>query len=149
MFEIREIPYQELEHTVGFDAVVNEYKEETSNPAIGSPSVQFERYRALAELGSLKCVGAFEEGVLIGLVHVLFAKSQHYDFPVASIESFYLRVAYRKGTNGLRLIRAVKDLVKREGAPGVVFMAPPGTAYEKVCRKLGMLHTHSAYWYKV
>ena len=149
MFEIRELPYQELEHTTGFDAVVNEYKDETSNSAIGSPSVQFERYRDLDRLGSLKCVGAFEEGVLVGLVGVLFAKSQHYDFPVASIESFYLRKAYRKGTNGLRLIRAVKGLVKREGAPGVIFMAPPETNYERVCRKLGMVHTHSAYWCKV
>ncbi len=149
MFEIRELPYRELEQCQGFAEVVAEYQEATTNPAIGAPSVQFDRYRELDALGTLKCLGAFADNALVGLSSVLFARSQHYGFPIASIDSFYLRKDYRTGTNGLRLIRAVKALVKNEGAPGVVFMAPPDTNYEKVCQRLGMVHTHSAYWWKV
>ena len=149
MFEIRELPYHELERCPGFLAVVNEYEDETQNPVIGNPSVQFERYRDLDTLGTLKCVGAFSNDLLVGLASILVARSQHYAFPIASIESFYLRKEYRKGTNGLRLINAAKSLAKSEGAPGLVFMAPPGTSYEKVCKKLGMVHTHTAYWCKV
>lgn len=149
MLEIRELTYRELEASRGFAEVVAEYKDETSNPAIGSPTVQFERYRELDALGTLKCLGAFEEGELVGLVGVMLARSQHYPFPIASIESFYLRKAFRKGTNGLRLIRAAKELVKKQGAPGLVFMTPPGTNYERVCQRLGMIPTHIAYWCKV
>lgn len=149
MFEIRELTYRELEASQGFAEVVEEYLQETSNPAIGGATVQPERYEELDALGTLKCIGAFADGLLVGLVGILFSRSQHYAFPIASIESFYLCKDYRKGTNGLRLIRAAKELVKKEGAPGLVFMAPPGTSYEQVCKKLGMVPTHIAYWCKV
>ena len=149
MLEIHELSYQELEQCPGFLDVATEYQQETQNMAIGNPSVQFERYRELDKLGRIKCLGAFDGKTLVGLVGVMFACSQHYAFPIASMESFYLRKAYRKGTNGLRLINAVKDLVRREGAPGLVFMAPPGSTYNVLCKKLGMAHTHNAWWCKV
>lgn len=149
MFEIRELTYRELEQCPGFLDVATEYQQETQNMAIGNPSVQFERYRELDKLGKLKCLGAFEDGVLVALVGVTLARSQHYAFPIATMESFYLRKAHRKGANGLRLINAVKALVRREGAPGLVFMAPPGSTYDVLCEKLGMAHTHNAWWCKV
>ncbi len=149
MFEIHELTYRELEQCPGFLDVATEYQQETQNMAIGNPSVQFDRYRELDKLGKLKCLGAFDGKTLVGLVGVMFARSQHYAFPIASMESFYLRKDYRKGTNGLRLINAVKDLVRREGAPGLVFMAPPGSTYDVLCEKLSMTHTHNAYWCKV
>nr|DAU11264.1 MAG TPA: acetyltransferase domain containing protein [Caudoviricetes sp.] len=148
MFEIRELTYRELEQCPGFLAVATEYQQETQNMAIGNPSVQFERYRELDKLGKLKCLGAFEDGALVGLVGVTLARSQHYAFPIATMESFYLRKAHRKGANGLRLLRATKEMAKREGAPGLVIMAPPGSSYDKLCEKLGMVHTHNAYWCK-
>lgn len=148
MFETREISYRVESESPGFQETVAEYLAETQNPGIGSPEIQFDRYKELNAAGSLKCVGAFEAEELVGLAHVTFARSQHYPFPIASIESFYLRKAFRKGTNGLKFLNAVKKMVKASGAPGLVFMAPPGSGYDKLCEKLGMLHTHNAWWCK-
>lgn len=148
MFETREISYIVESESPGFQETVAEYQAETQNPGIGIPEIQFDRYKELNATGSIKCVGAFEGGELVGLAHVTFARSQHYPFPIASIESFYLRKSFRKGMNGLKFLRAVKKMVKASGAPGLVFMAPPGSDYDKLCERLGMLHTHNAWWCK-
>lgn len=148
MFETREISYMVESESPGVQETVAEYLAETKNLGIGLPEIQFDRYKELNATGSIKCVGAFEAGELVGLAHVSFARSQHYPFPIASIESFYLRKAFRKGMNGLKLLRAVKKMVKAAGAPGLVFMAPPGSDYDKLCERLGMLHTHNAWWCK-
>lgn len=149
MLEIRELTYQELEQSPGFEETVTEYAAETANEAIGTPKIQRSRYRELSSLGKIQCLGAFEGDKVVGLAVVFFSQSQHYPFPIASIESFYLRKDYRKGGNGLGLLHAVKHMVKAEGAPGLVFMAPPGSTYAALCAKLGMTHTHNAYWCKV
>lgn len=148
MFEIRESTYQELEQRPGFLDVVAEYADETANPAIGSPTVMFERYRVLDKLGMLRWLCVLKGDECVGFASVMFAKSQHYAFPIASIESFYLRKDYRKGTLGLRLVKRASALAKSEGAPGLVFMAPPGSNYDKLCERLGMTHTHNAWWCK-
>ncbi len=147
--QIREVPFALVGLAEGFEELIKEYSEETANPAIGEPKALIERYQFLNEQGRLKVIGAFEEDRLVGIATVMIAKSQHYPFPVASIESLYLMKEVRKGTNGVRLLRGVKRVVKESGAPGIAFMAPPGSRYDKFCEVTGMTHTHNVWWYKL
>jgi hypothetical protein len=147
--QVKEVPFALVGLTEGFEDLVKEYSEETANPSIGEPRALLERYQFLNELGRLKVIGVFEEDRIVGIAGVMIAKSQHYPFPVASIESLYLMKKARKGTNGVRLLRGVKQVVKESGAPGIAFMAPPGSRYDKFCEVTGMTHTHNVWWYKL
>ena len=135
--------------TEGFSLWAAEYATETSNEAIGTPEVQFGRYKELDEKGSLRCVAVLEDGYLVGGAVLMVTSSQHYAFPIVGVDSIYLRIAYRKGRTGVDLLNAVKAVAKREGAPGMTFMAPPGSNLDKLCACLGMVNTHKAYWCNV
>ena len=56
--------------------------------------------------------------------------------------------AWRRGRTGLDLLGCAKAVAAKEGAPGFTFMAPPGSAFDKLCDRLGMTHTHNCYWCK-
>lgn len=148
MTEIRRTTFEELYRAEGFQELVDEYIGETANKNIGDPKAQFDRYRMLEYGGSLYCIGAFDEGRPVGVAAIQVSYSQHYPFPIAAVESFYLRKAWRKGRTGLRLLREIKALTRQLGAPGCVFMAPPDSSLDKLCSRLGMSNTHKAYWCK-
>ncbi len=146
MFEVRELPFTELEASPGFDELVKEYIDETANPAVPSPKPLSERYRLIDELGLLRGIGAYDGEKIVGIAGVLIAKSQHYPYPICSMESFFLRKEWRKGSNGLKLLAKAKEIAKDVGAPGLAIMTPPNGNYDKLCNALGMVHTHNAWW---
>lgn len=148
MIEIKHTTFEELFHMEGFKELVEEYSAETANKAIGSPMVQFDRYRQLEYTGSLYCVVALDKAKVVGVAGLLVAQSQHYAFPIVAVESFYLRKAWRKGRAGLRLLKEIKETTWKLGAPGCSFMAPPDSSLDHLCSLLGMTHTHNAYWCK-
>ena len=84
----------------------------------------------------------------IGAAALLVTQSQHYPFPLVGVDAFYLRKAWRRGRTGLDLLGCAKAVAAKEGAPGFTFMAPPGSAFDKLCDRLGMTHTHNCYWCK-
>lgn len=143
--------FEELHALNGFSELVKEYALETANPAIGAPAPQLQNYEELDKEGNLVCVGCvdIDSGLLVGLAGLRISKSQHYAFPLVAIDGFYLLKAFRKGSAGLRLLKAIKLEVSRIGSPGLVFMAPPGSRFDALCGKLGMTHTHNAYWCRV
>lgn len=132
----------------GWDEWEAEYIEETANPAIGSAGAQLDRLRDLDKKGQLRCLALTEETTLIGAAILLLTQSQHYLFPLIAVESIFLRKAWRKGSTGLHMLGCIKAMAKHEGAPGFTFMAPPGTALDRLCQLRGMTHTHNCYWCK-
>lgn len=146
MLNVRELPFTELEANLGFKELVAEYIAETSNPAVPNAQPMIERYRLMNELGTLRAIGAFDGDIVVGLCGVLVAQSQHHPFPICSMESFFLRKAWRKGSNGLRLLNKAKEITKDVGAPGLAIMTPPQGNYNELCKTLGMVHTHNAWW---
>ena len=133
----------------GLQSLIEEYANETGNPAIGKPDVQMSRYFDLYEKGLLRVITAAEDGKLVGLVALVVSPSQHYGFPIVSVESIFLSKAYRKGALGLKLLATAKSVAKKEGAPGMAIMAPPGSSLDKLCQRFGYVNTHKAYWCNV
>ncbi len=147
--KVKALTFQELETSKGFAELVNEYIAETANMAGTRPQIISESYRALSDAGKFRSIGAYDGDTVVGFAGVLINESRHYAHPICSMEALYLRSPWRKGTNGLRLINKAKELAKEAGSPGLAFMAPPGSRYDKFCEATGMTHTHNAYWCKL
>lgn len=148
LIEYQEVSFNELYDVDGWTDWVTEYINETANPAIGAAEAQVSRYAALDKDGQLRCVAVLDDGRLVGAAVLLVTQSQHYPFPLVGVDAFYLRKAWRRGRTGLDLLGCAKAVAAKEGAPGFTFMAPPGSAFDKLCDRLGMTHTHNCYWCK-
>ena len=148
MIEYQELSFGELYDLDGWTDWVTEYINETANPVIGAAEAQVSRYAALDKDGQLRCVAVLDDGRLVGAAALLVTQSQHYPFPLVGVDAFYLRKAWRRGRTGLDLLGCAKAVAAKEGAPGFTFMAPPGSAFDKLCDRLGMTHTHNCYWCK-
>ncbi len=129
-----------------FRAWVDEYIEECRNDNVAVPGFFEEKYRAAEAAGTLRTIVATDGERLAGAAWLQVTKAAHYNFPLVAVDGFYLRKAWRKGRIGLDFLKAAKEAAKAEGAPGLVFMAPPDSTLDKLCVRLGMTNTHKAYW---
>ena len=139
-------PLSRLTQHPEFQAWVNEYIEECKNDNVAMPGFFEEKYRAAEEAGTLRTLIVLDGERLAGAAWLQVTKAAHYAFPLVAIDGFYLRKAWRKGRTGLDFLKAAKGVARDEGAPGLVFMAPPGSTLDKLCARLGMTNTHKAYW---
>lgn len=142
------VPFDTICEHKDFFNLVDEYIDETANDAIPSPGPQVKAYKALDERGVLRCIAVFDADSLAGLALATVTPSQHYPYPILALDSLFLRKPWRKGRLGLDLLGSVRALAKREGAPGFVIMAPPGSKLERLCERFGYVNTHKAYWCK-
>lgn len=143
------VKYTQLVTAPGWDELVEEYVREASDPAMGAPRVNDEAYIEASERGEVECIGVFAGERIVGVAIVRFADHPHYEHPIAAADALYLMKAYRRGAVGLNLLGAMRALAARRGATGLVFTAPPDTAFDRLCGRLGMKHTHNAYWFAV
>ncbi len=130
-----------------FQAWVDEYGEECRAEGVGAPGFYPEKYAEVAKSGQLRILAALDGDRLAGAAALRVVEAAHYDAPLVSTDAIYLRRDWRKGGAGLRLLHAMRDLAKQEGAHGLVFMAPPGSSLDKLCERLGMVNTHKTYWW--
>ena len=147
--KVKALTFQELETSKGFAGLIEEYIAETANMAGTRPQIISESYRALSDAGKIRSIGAFDGETVVGVAIVLINESRHYPHPICSVDALYLSKPWRKGVNGIRLLNKAKEEAKVAGSPGLAFMAPPGSRYDKFCEATGMTHTHNAYWCKL
>lgn len=131
-----------------FQYWVNEYIEECRNDSVGSPLFSAERYEAAEKAGTLRVIIVTDGHHLAGAAVLGVTTAAHYEFPLVAADSLYLRKPWRKGRTGLDLLGAAKAAAVREGAPGLVFMAPPDSMLDRLCARLGMVNTHKVWWCK-
>lgn len=143
---IETCPFEELYRHPDFQLWVDQYIEECRNDKIAVPSINLEKYREADAQGALRIVIARDGSHLAGAAVLQVTKAAHYDFPLVSVDSFYLRKPWRKGFNGVNFLQAAKAVAAHEGSKGLVFMAPPGSTLDRLCSVLGMVNTHKAYW---
>ena len=130
-----------------FQTWVSEYGEECRAEGIGNPGFYPEKYADADKTGQLRILAALDGARLAGAAALRVTEAAHYDAPLVSTDAIYLRHPWRKGGTGLRLLRAMRDLAGKEGAHGLVFMAPPGSSLDKLCERLGATNTHKMYWW--
>lgn len=139
--------FEKLVSVPGYDDLVREYIEETASAAVPYPGEQRDRYRSLDADDRLRCVAVIAKGgELAGLAILLVTQSQHYPYPVIGIDSLYLRKPWRRGRVGLDLLGSVKAVAVKEGAPGFLIMAPPGSPLDRICTARRYPKTHNCYW---
>lgn len=143
---IETCPFEELYQHPDFRLWVDQYVEECRNDKIAVPDFYVEKYREKESAGILRTLIAKDGSHLAGAAWLLVTPAAHYDFPLVSVDGFYLRKPWRKGFNGVNFLQAAKAVAIREGSKGLVFMAPPGSKLDRLCSVLGMVNTHKAYW---
>ncbi len=140
------VRYGTLVSMTGWPALVREYIDETADAELPNPGPQDDRYLELEDRGELRTIAVVAGEELVGYAQLLVLPSQHHPFPVVSTDSLYLRKPWRKGRLGLDLLGAMRATAKREGAPGLTFMAPPGSRLDRICKALKMPLLRHCYW---
>lgn len=142
-------PFSEVAALDSFKDWCDEYRDETRSPVIPDAGPQLDHFKACEAENRLRCVVMMDDGVLAGAIFLLVNPSNHYPFPIVAMDSFYLRKPWRKGRAGLDLYEAAKAVARREGAPGLVLMAPPDSTLDRLCKLWKLTNTHKAYWQPV
>jgi GNAT superfamily N-acetyltransferase len=122
--EIRKCPLSEIENAENFPTLLKEYAEESAIDGLPSPAARIEMYRTLEKTGTFHIFGSFVDGVLVGLITVLYSILPHYGISVAVSESFFVMKAHRKSGAGLKLRREAEGFAKGIGSPALLISAP-------------------------
>lgn len=130
--------------------LIDEYRNECGNKAFGMAPPNQVHYSKLAEAGILfPAVAKDEAGKPIGFVVILAVALPHFEGRLmANVESIFLTKSYRKGTNGLELIKWARSKAKQLGAIGVYLSAPVGSRLEVLADKL-FKKTNSVFFVEV
>lgn len=137
MAEVRQIRFTEYVEAATAALGVNHVRE--TEPELGAhgPNLQTAVYASLEAAGSLITFGAFEGDEMVGYSVAILGPHLHYGFTYAHHDLLYVDPAYRKGTLGLRLIRATEAEAKARGARCATWHAKPGSALQRILDRLG------------
>lgn len=127
----KSVSVSEIFSCVGFDDLVSEYMTESGNPFLPkNPNPDY--YRELEEKAGFSVIGVFDADRLVGFGSFVLTVVPHYSTVTASVESVFLSKAYRRGAEGLRLVRALSALAKIKGASGIYWGCRSGSRLEKI-----------------
>lgn len=97
-----------------------------------------ERYQRLEAAGALVCVGAFQDGELIGYSFNALSTHTHYrTVLVAHNDLLYLQPEHRRGAVGLHLMRATRDALQARGVRHLLWYAKPETSLDRLLQRTG------------
>lgn len=130
----KNISVSEIFSLKGFDELTSEYMEESGNPFLPkNPDPDY--YQKLEEKAGFLVIGVFDADRLVGFGSFVLTVVPHYSKITASVESVFLSKPYRRGSEGLRLLRAVSTLAKKQGASGIYWGCRSGSRLEGVFEK--------------
>ncbi len=98
-------------------------------------------YYACSENNSLMCYGAFDGDKMVGYASAIMSRAMHYDMQLAVHDLLYVKPEYRKGSTGIRLMRAIEDEAKRKGAEKFFWVAKSNSIFNKILVKLKVEET--------
>jgi GNAT superfamily N-acetyltransferase len=100
--------------------------------------------RFFAETEPMHALVAEREGEIIGIVHYIFHRSTWTEGPYCYLQDLFTREDARGGGVGRRLIEAVYDKAKEQGASRVYWLTQEGNAtarglYDKLAERSGFI----------
>lgn len=135
MKNIKECTVAELEAQPTFQALLDEYGQESRMIGMPEPKAKMSTYYTLEKNGSLVCFGGFVDGTLRGFVSVLSHEFQKYSAPASVSESIFVSEPYRRTGIGHDLIRTAKRHAASKGSPVLLMTAPVGSALAELLEK--------------
>lgn len=146
------ITYKPISVKDAFDApnfveLATEYRNESGNPHLPQKPNR-EHYESLERARVLHSIGAFNGSELVGFGAFLLINLPHHSELLASFESLFLAKEHRKGTAGLRLIRALRDYAKEKGAVGVYYGCRAGSRLERLFELLPSVERMDVVFYE-
>jgi GNAT superfamily N-acetyltransferase len=143
---VRRCTVADLAQSPEFGALAAEYEAEGKRADIGPCRLQMDVYSKLELAGIMKFAGAWASGELVGLVSVGGAKVPHYDKPIATTESYFVRPHARKSGAGKLLLDQAEDMALEFGASGLFVSAPTGGRLAVVLPRTGYQQTNEVFF---
>lgn len=143
---IKQVTADELSGDPKFMGLIAEYADESAIEGMPEPDYQLGMYKHLELLGHFHMFAAYVEGELIGFLTMVDTVLPHYGKRVATVESYFVAKAHRKGGPGLDLLRAAEWLAKALGAVGILLSAPRGGKLARVMPKAKYKHTNEVFF---
>lgn len=105
---------------------------------MGAINPSYETYDAIENSGSMFILAGFEKERIVGYsLNFMFPHLHYKDVMVCSNNLLYMVPEYRKGRNGLRLIKATEEEAKKRGSYIMNWSAKPGTPLDKIFQAKG------------
>lgn len=102
-------------------------------------------YDAIAAAGGLVSYAAFDGEQLIGYASAFVCRHPHYPMVIAQHDTLYLHPEHRKGTAGVRLMKALEEEAKERGAERMLWHAKGGSTFEHILQGRGCHTEESVY----
>ncbi|MBK3774770.1 hypothetical protein GAY31_11445 [Azospirillum brasilense] len=98
------------------------WEEVASNKDTAFLEPNWDSFTKLEEAGALYVLTARDDGALVGYIIHVVVRPLHYASRVtAHDDAHYLLPAYRKGMNGIKMIKAAEDMLKRAGVNSIAY----------------------------
>ncbi len=123
-----------------YEGLWHEYRDEASYSA-ATLEPDFAHYQALEDTGNFDITGVFDDdGRLIGFFTLILSKLPHFKQQLlASTETLFLSKQERKGSAGVRVIKAMRERAKELGASSLLIGTRADSRGEKLCEALGFI----------
>lgn len=102
-------------------------------------------YAALEQAGGVVAFGAFDGEEMVGYSVAILGPHLHYSYLYAHHDALYVRPDHRKGSLGLRLIRATEAESKMRGAVCVTWHVKPNSKLESILNRTGYTVEETVY----
>ena len=129
-----------------FDALIEEYAEECSISDMPPINYQRDIYLQLESVGILHAFAAYDGGKLIGFMSMILSVLPHYGALTATTESVFVAKGYRKGSTGIKLIRAGEQFAESVGAVGILLSAPANGVLSVLAPRIGYRKTNEVFF---
>lgn len=143
---VRRCTVADLAESPEFGSLAAEYEDEGKRADIGPCRLQIAMYLALEASGIMKFAGAWASGELIGLVSVGGTKVPHYDKPIATTESYFVRPHARHTGAGKLLLDEAEAMAIELGAFGLFVSAPTDGRLSIVLPRTGYSRTNEVFF---
>lgn len=107
------------------------------------PDVQL--YEQAETAGRLHILVARASGVMVGYCLVKIGRHPHYTNICGFEDSYFVHPDYRKGWNGVKLIKRSIELLEKRGVMICYFMTKEFNSIEKIFIHLGLLRCDTVY----
>ena len=121
----------------GFADLANSYRDEIDYGCLRAPVDGRFQHQVFESAGLLRTAGAFADGKLVGFVSVMVTPSVHVEAKIVTVDSLFLDKRYRRGSNGLQLLKWAIQVATDEGSSLLVISAPVGSRLEKLLSLIG------------